>query len=244
MSVLEQFHRVAGVQLQQILDTQKEALDSAAEWLSEVLISDRWLYAFGTGHSHILAEEIFYRAGGLARAIPMLDERLMLHKEAAEATYLERSEGYAKTIADRYAWNRGDLLLVASNSGRNAVPVEMAMLGRERGLHVVAITNKAHSREWPSRHSSGKRLMEVAELVIDTCGVSGDVALQLSHYPHPFASTSSLAGIFIIQSLVARAIERAVEKGGCPEVFISSNTTGDNHNERLLAQAKRLNPHL
>src|SRR3954468_6608369 len=87
-----------------------------------------------------LGKGFFYRAGGLARACPILDERLMLHKEAIEATYIEREEGYAAKLLDLYPVESGDVLIVASNSGRNAVPIEMALGGRARGMKVIAIT--------------------------------------------------------------------------------------------------------
>src|SRR5205085_8126865 len=125
-----------------------------------------------TGHSHLLAEEIFYRAGGLARACPILDTRLMLHENAIQATYDEREEGYGATILDRYPVAAGDVLVVASNSGRNSVPIDLALEAQRRGLRTVAITNLAHSRAWPSRHNSGKTLAEVADLTLDNCGVN------------------------------------------------------------------------
>ncbi|HAV62477.1 MAG TPA: hypothetical protein DCY13_08950, partial [Verrucomicrobiales bacterium] len=121
-------------QLRAVFETQRQLLDTAARWLGEALAADRWLYAFGTGHSHMLAEEIFYRAGNLGRANPILDDRLMMHKEAIEATYLERKQGLAAEIIAQYPVAAGDVLIVASNSGRNAVPIELALLGRERGM--------------------------------------------------------------------------------------------------------------
>src|SRR5437773_11405350 len=121
MNAYEKYYAVARAQLEKVFATQREAIDHAAFWLGEALANDRWLYAFGTGHSHMLAEEIFYRAGGLAHASPMLEDLLMLHKEAIEATYLERREGYAAQLLKQYPMEGGDVLIVASNSGRNAV---------------------------------------------------------------------------------------------------------------------------
>jgi len=121
MNACERYYAVAREQLEKIFTTQRAAIEQAAAWLGEALANGRWLYAFGTGHSHALAEEIFYRAGGLARGVPILDDLLMLHKEAIEATYLERREGYAAELFRQYPVERGDMLIVASNSGRNAV---------------------------------------------------------------------------------------------------------------------------
>jgi uncharacterized phosphosugar-binding protein len=145
MKALEKYWENVRKQLDQIRATQQSRIELAATWLGQTLVNDRWLYAFGTGHSHLLAEEVFYRAGGLARAVPILDSRLMLHVNAIEATYAEREEGYAAELLSIYPVEAGDLLLVASNSGRNAVPIELALAGRERGMKVVAIVNLQHS---------------------------------------------------------------------------------------------------
>src|SRR5262249_48646778 len=152
-------------QLSQVCKRQRAAIEQAAAWLGEALASDHWLYAFGTGHSHLLAEEIFYRAGGLVRAVPILDSQLMLHEKAIDATYVERREGYAAGLLKLYPVEAGDILIVASNSGRNAVPTEMALAGRQRGMKVVVIVNLQHCRAWPSRHSSGQSLADVGDLV-------------------------------------------------------------------------------
>jgi uncharacterized phosphosugar-binding protein len=244
MNAYEQYYAVAREQLEKVFTTQRDAIARAAAWLGETLAGDGWLYAFGTGHSHMLAEEIFYRAGGLAHAVPMLDDLLMLHKEAIEATYLERKEGYAAGLLRHYPVAKGDLLVVASNSGRNAVPIELAMLGRERGMKVVVITNLAQSLAWPSRHSSGKRLADAGDLAIDTCGVNGDAAVQLQGMPSAIGPTSSITGMFIINAIIVQGIENALARGVAPEVFISSNTTGDDHNDSLLRKYRNRIRHL
>ncbi len=245
MTAAETFFDTTLEHFRRIRETQWTNIQRAGEWLGESLARGGWLYAFGTGHSHMLAEEIFYRAGGLARAVPILDPRLMLHEEAIQATYNEREEGCACKILDRYAVNPGDVLIVASNSGRNAVPIEMAMEGRARGLKVIAITNLAHSRAWPSRHPSGKSLADLAELVLDTCGVEGDALTLVEGYPYRVGSPSSASGMLLINLIVAAGVEAAVRLGYQPEVFISSNATGgDDHNHKLLEAAKTRNPHL
>ena len=230
----EKYYAAARERLEKVFTTQRAAIEQAAAWLGEALANDRWLYAFGTGHSHLLAEEIFYRAGGLAHAVPLLDDRLMLHKEAIEATYLERQEGYAAGLLKLYPAERGDVLIVASNSGRNAVPVELALLGRERGMKVIVITNLAHTRAWPSRQSSGKKLADVGDLVIDNCGVEGDACVELAGMPSAIGPTSSITGAFIVNAIVVQGIENALARGVAPEIYISSNTDGDDHNGKLL----------
>lgn len=244
MNAVERYYAVATAQLQQVFQTQRNAIEQAATWLGEALANDHWLYAFGTGHSHMLAEEIFYRAGGLARAVPILDDLLMLHREAIEATYLERKEGYGASLLKHYPVAAGDVLIVASNSGRNAVPIELALLGREKGMKVVVIINMAHARVWPSRHSSGKRLDEVGDLVIDNCGVPGDAAMESSGMPSAIGPTSSITGMFIVNAIIVQGIENAVARGASPEIYISSNSNGDEHNDQMLRRYKSRIRHL
>lgn len=221
-------------QIEAVCATQRNAIEQAATWLGEALARERWLYAFGTGHSHMLAEEIFYRAGGLAHAVPMLDPKLMLHEHASQSTEVERLEGYAECLLEKYPVAAGDVLIIASNSGRNAVPIELALAARSRGLKVVVITNFAHARDWPSRHSSGENLAEVADLAIDNCGVSGDACVSLPGLPSRVGPTSTITGALLVNLIVVQGIENALARGVIPETYVSSNSDGDSHNERLL----------
>jgi uncharacterized phosphosugar-binding protein len=244
MNVCDLYYAAAREQLDKVFNTQRIAIEQGADWLGKALAADQWLYAFGTGHSHMLAEEIFYRAGGLAHGVPMLDSPLMLHENAIEATHLERREGYAVGLLNQYPVQTGDVLVVASNSGRNAVPIELAMAARERGLKVVGIVNLEHCRAWPSRHASGRNLADVSDLVIDNCGVPGDACVELPGMPSKVGPTSSITGMFIINALIVRAMEIALAFGKAPEIYISSNSDGDAHNDSLLSKYKSRIRHL
>lgn len=244
MDAKDRYYELLLGQIHEIRRTQWENIDQAARLLGESLAGDGWLYAFGTGHSHALAEEVFYRAGNLARATPMLDSRLMLHEKAIEATYNEREPGYGIELLRSYPIHRGDVLIVASNSGRNAVPIDVALEGKRLGLRVIAITNLAHSRAWPSRHPCGKNLGEVAELTIDNCGVNGDACLELEALPGKIGPTSTSTGALIVNAIIVQGIEHAVRLGRSPEIYISSNSNGDAHNDLLLEKYRGRIKHL
>lgn len=244
MSAYDNYVRVVGEQTGRIATSQRAAIELAGQWLAEALARRRFLFAFGTGHSHMIAEEIFYRAGGLVRAIPILEEPLMLHEHAVDSSWKEREVGYAERILARYPVAAGDVVVIASNGGRNAVPIELALGARARGAKTVAITNREQTMAWPSRHPSGQRLADVADVVIDNCGVNGDATLQIPGLPTAVGSTSSLTGVFIINLIILAAMERAALAGSPPEVFVSSNTSGDEHNARLIAEMRGFNPHL
>jgi uncharacterized phosphosugar-binding protein len=120
----------------------------------------------------------------------------------------------------------------------------MALLGREKGMRVAAIVNQAQSDAWPSRHVSGRKLADVAEVVISNQGTNGDAWLQLPGMPDKIGSTSSMMGLLIIQLILVQATENALAKGVTPEMYISSNTSGDDHNDRLLQKYKHRIRHL
>lgn len=244
MDAIDRYLELVVSQVRAAAQSQRATLESAASRLADALVAGRFLYAFGTGHSHLLAEEIFYRAGGLARACAILDPPLMLHESAAESSRREQQPGLAAQILERYPVEAGDILVLASNSGRNAVPVEMALAARERGLFTIALTSLNHSRAFPSRHPSGQRLFEVTDLVLDNGGTVGDAALDLPGSPRRIGPTSTLTGAFLLNALVVRAIELALERGHLPEIYASSNADVPGWNESLLARYRGRIRHL
>lgn len=222
MNAIDSYHQVVEASLTK-LKTQREALETAANWLSESLQQDGLLYVTGTGHSHMLAEEVFYRAGGIAAVYPLLDSALMLHEGASKSSLVERLEGFAKILLDATALSEKDLLVVASNSGRNAFPVEVVLEAKKRGCKTVAITSLEHSRKVSSRHSSGKRLFELADLVIDNAVPYGDASVELKGLAVKVGAVSSITGVYIMNAMVVRAVELTIQAGSVPEIFVSAN---------------------
>lgn len=221
----------------QVLDRQMAEVDAAGTIVAETVMHKGFVYTFGTGHSHMMAEEIFYRAGGLARVYPILEEALMLHNGAIKSTEMERLEGYAEYILDRYPCTSADCMMIASNSGRNAVTVEMAEAARKRGMKVIALTNLAHSRAIASRHHSGMKLYQLADVVLDNQGCLGDASVYMPGMEKNIAPTSTVVGAMLLQMVVVSAVETMLEKGYVPEVFSSSNLDeGDAINDAILKQ--------
>jgi uncharacterized phosphosugar-binding protein len=244
MSAREDYFQIVQLQLNEIFSTQREKLSQAANWVSNALQNEKFIYTFGSGHSHTLAEEMFYRAGGLARSIPILDENLMVHKSASASTEWERKEGYAAEVLKRYALGAGDALFVVSNSGRNAVPIEMAMEGVKRGAKVIAISSAKHSGVFASRHSSKKKLSDVAHLVIDNGSVAGDAAVSIPGMSQKVGPTSTITSAFILNSIIAEAVSLASAAGRPPEVYPSINTDSGEITKMLTEKYKGVVPHL
>lgn len=201
--------------------TQLPSVRAAADAIADSLVAGGRLWAFGTGHSHMMAEELWGRAGGLEGVRPILEPALMLHEGLLKSSLLERQAGLAEALLQVHDVSAGDVLVVASNSGRNAVPVELATLARARGATVVALTSVAHSRSVSSRVPGGARLFEVADVVLDTCGVPGDAVLP--HSPHPVGPTSTVVGALLLQALVAEVVGILEERGHPVATLLSLN---------------------
>lgn len=220
--------------LEEILLKQHETLEIAAARMADCLAADGWIYLFGTGHSHLLAEELFFRAGGSPRVRPLLVDELMLHRSASGSTQREREPGLAAALLDRYPMAGGDMLIVISNSGRNAVPIDLALGARERGVYTVALTSVEHARAYPSRHPSGKRLDEVVDLLLDNGAPPGDASVAVGETALKAGAVSTVLGAAVLQMVHVAAMERLAESGIVPEMFVSSNADGGAHNEALL----------
>ena len=210
-------------------------LSIAAGLVADSLARGGSVHAFGTGHSHMLAEELFYRAGGLVRVKPILFEGLMLHASAELSTSLERLPGVAAALLEQHPIAPGDVLVVASNSGGNAVVREMAGLARARGIPVIAIVSRAHASSGSARAAGGSNLQDVADVVIDNGGAPGDAAVAIDGFGQRVGPTSTVVGAAALNAIVAEAAERLVARGIEPDVFLSSNVEGgDDVNARLL----------
>jgi uncharacterized phosphosugar-binding protein len=181
-------------------------------------------HVFGSGHSHMIAEEAFYRAGGLIPVNPILDGRLAFFHGAIESTRAEREEGYVANLLTRERIEACDLAIIASNSGRNAAPIELALEMASRGIGVVAITNVAQSSRACSRHSSGKKLFEIAQVVIDTYVPEGDAVLKLPAVPYSVGPASTVAGSAIVNSIVIEAAADLARRGKPVPIFPSGNS--------------------
>lgn len=225
--------------IKQIRETQSAKIQQAAAIVAESIAADGLVYLFGTGHSHMLALEAYSRAGGLAPVKPILEDNLMLHQGAFKSGAMERLSGYAAAILAQTEISKKDCLFIFSNSGRNAVPIEMAIEAKKRGIKTIAVTSLAHSKSVLSRHESGKRLFEVSDLVIDNCAPSGDAAVPISNSPISAGPLSTITGSFILHSITILAAENLSARGITPPIFISGNAQDSEiHNLNLYQKYK------
>jgi len=235
--MLFEFYNKVEEILSKIRDTQSSTIELVAEQLANILGAGGILFTFGTGHSHLLAEEIYGRAGGVFQVKGILEPELMLHEAHGKSTLIERLPGYADVIFETNRIRKGDAIIIISNSGRNSVPVELAIKAKEKGLLVIALTNLEHSKSIDSRDKSGKRLFEVADYVLDNCGIPGDAVLGVKDKPYRVSSTSTIAGAIILQGLIAEVIQKIQDKGMDIPVMVSANLDGSDQYNREQAEA-------
>jgi uncharacterized phosphosugar-binding protein len=223
MAGAEEYFGKALAIAQQAAETQLGAIRLAAGLVADALAGGKRFWVFGTGHSHALAEELYGRAGGLADVRAILEPGLMLHEGLQKSSLLERLPGLAGVLLEINQLESGDVVLIASNSGRNAVPVEFALGARERGAQVITLTSMAHTTATTSRAPGGQRLFETADVVLDNCGVPGDALVEVPGSPERTGATSTMIGAMLLQALTVEVVTRLAERGETPKVLRSLN---------------------
>jgi uncharacterized phosphosugar-binding protein len=200
--------------------TQMEQITAAAHMFAACVAGRGMIHTFGSGHSHIIAEESFHRAGGLAAINPMLDPNLTSFGTLS-ASLLERVEGYGKVLVSSFDVRSGEVVVVVSNSGINAVPIEVAVESRNIGAKVVALTSVKEYAGIPSRHSSGKKLAEVADIVVDSCVPRGDAAVSVDGIRAGPTSTAVCSAIF--NSIIVETARVLNDTDSRPPILLSGN---------------------
>jgi uncharacterized phosphosugar-binding protein len=201
--------------------------------MARSIAAGRWVHTFGAGHAHIPCEEIYPRSGGYVGFHPIGEMALMNflgvvgNAGVRQFCFLERVEGYGTKIMENWKFSRKDTMWVFSHSGINAVVLDVALAAKRAGMPVVATTSLAHSRGSRPRHSSGKRLYEVADVVIDSCVPRGDAMIDLPGLRHRVGPGSTLGFIAVANTVVVETARRLVARGVTPLVNPTANLPGD-----------------
>lgn len=220
---------------------EKENMIKAKKVIVDAVFSKKSIFSFGASHAGILSEELFYRAGGLVVINPIFAKNLMLDTYPITLTSeMERLEGYGTAIAKKSNISSGDVVIVHSVSGRNPVSIEVAMEAKKIGATVICITNLKYSQEVSSRHSSGKNLYQVSDIVIDNHGDKGDACIEIEGLDQKVSPTSTVIAATIMNSIVAQATQELIDNGlKTPPIFYSANIDGgDDLNKRIFEEYK------
>jgi uncharacterized phosphosugar-binding protein len=231
---LREYFAVLGRHMEKILSSQSEVMEQAVKAMVECVRRGGVIHVFGAGHSQLVVEEVWYRAGQLACVNPLFDQNLWPHNGPRKGSRLERLEGYGRAVLADQDLRPGEVLVAVSNSGRNAVAVEAALTAKERGVTVVALTSLEYSKSVQSRHSSGRRLFEVADIVIDNQGIPGEAAVRLPGGARAGATTT-VTNAAILNAILVQVAGELARQGVEPPLFQSANLdTSSEHNLRLL----------
>jgi uncharacterized phosphosugar-binding protein len=218
-------------QVGEMVDSEGESIKAAGAVVAGAIEMDGVVHTFGSGHSALIAQEIFCRAGGIVPINAILDPSFLVSHGAMRSTNMERLPGAASISLSGYQIRSGDAAIIISNSGKNQAPVEMALKLKELGVRIIAVTSMKHTQSVTPSHPSGKRLFEVAEVVVDNHAVTGDAAIRVPGVKAPVGPTSTIMGSLIVQSIIIEAVNILATKGRSPAVFVSVNMEVSNLEE-------------
>ena len=228
--------------LKKIHTKNSKKITTAAKFFYNTYKKGGLIYIFGTGHSHLISLDGHYRAGGFAAICPILDKKIMLHKNSIQGAEYERTPGIAKKILDKYVIKSSDTFVVFSNSGVNQAPIEAANYALKKGCKVIAISSLNYAKIAPVS-KIGKRLSEVCTLHIDNFGPPGDALIEIKKNIK-VSAFSTIAGSFILNSIIKETAKMSKKDEQFP-FYISSNMPDANkHNNKLFKKYKKRNPHL
>lgn len=224
--------------LEKIEEEEAESISSAAELIADALEDGHALFAFGTVHSALPVSDLYIRAGGFALLnqikAPALNS--VAYDPPMLAMGMERLEGYGKLIMENNHTQAGDVIILVSVSGRNPVPVDMAMYAKQHDMKVIALTSMDYTQSIPSRHSSGKKLYEFGDVVINCHAIPGDAVLEHEKIPVKFCATTGVTNTAILQCLMAETLTRLADRDFDPPVFIAGNLDGYEDYQRKFRQ--------
>lgn len=238
MKRYKEFAQIMNEQLQEAL-TQEDRLDECAKQLAYTVKNDGVIHVFGCGHSQMFGEELCFRTGGLVPVNAIMIPQYNIYPRARLSQMMERCEGFAPAVLDTMNTSEHDTMIIVSVSGRNAAGIDMALAARKKGMKVICVTSLAYSTQVKSRHSSGKLLKDVSDIVLDICGIKGDSVLEHKQVSEKFCSTSTVVAMTLLVGIVGEAIQILADQGINPPIWVSGNLDrGDEINNEYMKKYK------
>ena len=224
--------QVRGV-LDNIESTQLDAVRSAAGIMADSIAAERWVHTFGCGHATIPVEEMYPRIGGFVGFHPMVELPLTFFTRITgemgihQFLFLERAEGYGREIMKGYHFDKRDCMWIFSHSGINNVNIDVALRAKEIGMKVIATGSASGFKDVKSRHSSGKKLFDIADVVIDSCVPSTDAAVPVKNHYDKLGPLSTMGFVAVVWTTILTVAELLVERGVKLHIHPSHNIPGD-----------------
>lgn len=237
-SVLERFETYFFEAFDQTL-TQSDNVQKAAQLVFEAVQRESKFFVYGGGHSHLVTEELYSRAGGVPYISPILEDEIMVHMSYNKSNLMETSKEYAHILMKKYGFKANDLILIASNSGKGKLTVELARIAKDAGLKVIALTNVRQAKTAVSDHESGQLLAQIADVVIDNCAPVNDAAFMIQD--RVCCPLSSSLALYLAQSLIVDLCYVMIANGIMPPIAISANVEDPKTDrQKELKEASRL----
>lgn len=231
-SLIDRYFSTLAERLERVRATQAASIEKAAELCAKSIAAEKLVFTFGTGHGALPALESFPRTGTIVGFRPIVESTMISFHHvwgdmgARQYRFIHAQEGYGKAILRSHQIDPADAMILFSHSGINAVILDIALECKERGIALIGVTSLPHSSATKSRHSSGKRLFEVADVVIDTGIPLADASLKIDGLDSPVGASSTSVTIAVAHAIVSATAEKLVQQGIQPHVMVSPNTAG------------------
>ena len=231
--------------LDRLAETQAGPIEQASQWAADTIAAGGLVHLFGTGHSRIPVEEMFPRYGSYPGFNPIVELSMTFHTQVVgangqrQAMAIERMPGLAEVILSNFRFGPDDVMMVFSASGLTAVPVEIAAGAKARGMRVIAVTSVAQSMSAEPEPAAGRRLLDVADLVLDVCSPEADATVSLVGLDTPVGPVSTIGAVAIVNAIKARTAELLVARGAMPPVITRASEVGAERSRALFDAAYR-----
>lgn len=237
------FKEMNGV-VEKAYSTQENNIMNAADILTDCTKNGGIIHLFSTGHSSLLTEDVFWRAASLANTHAIFESSVAGINEITKTSKIEKIEGIGQILVDYNHVNKPDVMICISNSGNNAVTNDVAIACKERGVPVIAFTNVEYADQLTTQHSSGKKLKDLADLVIDNCSMIGDAAVSIDGMDIKVGATSTIPVVYMLQGLMVQTCENSVKMGIQPDVWYNGHLAYESdevkkHNDMLAEKYYR-----
>lgn len=239
MEIWEKYFEVMQDVIEKVKVTQRDNIIKAAEILAKTTKQGGIIYGFGTGHSHLVVDDAFWRAATPANYCALLEQSATGSFEITKSYAIENIYGIGNVIVDYHRITPNDCMIIVSNSGNNIAPVDAAIRAREKGIPVIAITAVEYSNYLKTKHRDGVKLKDVADVILDNCSLIGDAAVEVENFPMKVGSTSTIPNVFLQNAILCEMVDMLVKEGFTPDVyynghmaFMDENCAG--HNDQLV----------
>lgn len=220
-------------------ETQEDNILKAADLLTECTKNGGIIHLFGSGHSCLVTEDVFWRAATLANVHAIFEPSVAGINEITKSGYMEKIEGMGQVLMNYQRITPPDVMICISNSGNNAITIDVAIEAKKRGLPVIVFTNVEYSDFLSPHHSSGSKLKDYADVVIDNCSLIGDAAVKLDGLPMKVGATSTIPSVFLLHALFVQTCDNLLKQNIVPDVYYNGHMTYEipdakKHNDRLM----------